>query len=535
MRLPRAFAVALVASGLAAPGALAQVAGQVGQPVEPNLVQAGALRRGPVPAALPTLEEGTRDAETQRRQQEAQRASQLAAGGFQTGRVRYPTQKEVRNRRGLTRPPNRAVIPPVSTPPGQAGAAQSLQSSRDPQLVAPGLSAPPAARRKRPQPEADPYAPLGITVGGLRVLPAIELGAGYDTNALRRSSGATNIVGSKIYQVTPEVSVRSDWSRHALQLDLRGTYSYYPDVDNANRPTMDGRLTLRGDVREQSTVTIELKERIDSQRPGSADLTGAVKGRPLYFIHSGSLAWAEKFGYATVTATGLIDRADYEDGTTFAGTTLSQKDRNYTAYGAKLRGAYELTPGVSPFVEVSGDVREYDLKFDSGSYRRSSRGGIARVGSTVEFSRVLTGEVSAGWGIRSYDDSRLANLTGAVVDASLIWQATPLTKVTARAGTEFLETTQNGSPGALGRKASLEVAHDLLRNLTITGNAGFSNASYKGVNRIEDTITAGLKADYKVNREFVVRGSYAYERSLSNTPASSYLAHVFLMGIRLQR
>ncbi|HRJ69435.1 MAG TPA: outer membrane beta-barrel protein, partial [Beijerinckiaceae bacterium] len=421
--------------------------------------------------------------------------------------------------------------PTARAPVAAAGTLPVVAST--PQVVSPGLSEPVVAKRKKPQ-QDDPYAPLGIRVGGLRVLPAIEGLAGYDTNALRGTSG-TRYKGSRLYQVVPELSVQSDWSRHALQMDLRGTYAWYQDVDDANRPTLDGKINFRADIRQDSTLTLELKEKIDSQRPGSTDLSGAVKGRPLYFVTSGSAAWAEKFGYATATTTATIDRYDYQDATTFSGATLSQRDRNYTAYGLKLRGAYELTPGISPFVEVAGDVREHDEKHDAATYRRNSHGATAKIGSTFELTRILTGEVSAGLGIRRYDDHRLPNLSGAIGDAALIWQMTPLTKVTGKVGTEFVETVQSGSPGAVSRKVSLEVAHDLLRNLTITGTAGFTHASYKGINRIEDTITAGLKADYKIDRNWIVRGSYGYERALSNQTSSSYLSHIFMMGVRLQQ
>lgn len=534
------FTLSVLAASLAAlialaPLAQAQTRGEVGQAVEPGLMQGATLRPGPVPAALPNLDDTNRDFERQRRAREAQRASANAGAAPVTGRVRGQVQRQVRAPSGLRQPPNRAVLPPTAARGSSRTTTGGIQElPADTPAIAPGLSEPLPARRRRPQPEMDPYAPLGISVGSFKVLPAIEGLVGYDTNALRGASG-TKYKGSRYYQVVPELSVRSDWSRHALQFDMRGTYSSYQDVDNANRPTLDAKLNFRGDIRQDSTLTLELKERIDSQRPGSADLSSAVKGRPLYFVSTGSAAWAEKFGYATATSTATIDRYDYQDATTFAGTTLSQKDRNYTAYGLKLRGAYELTPGIAPFVEVAGDVRVHDEKFDAATYRRNSHGATAKIGSTFELSRILTGEVSGGWGIRRYDDYRLSNLTGAVADASLVWQLTPLTKVTAKAGTEFVETVQSGSPGALSRKVSLEIAHDLLRNLTLTGTAGFTHASYKGINRIEDTISAGLKADYRIDRAWIVRGSYAYERSLSNSAATSNLAHVFLMGVRLQQ
>src|SRR5690606_16649223 len=109
---------------------------------------------------------------------------------------------------------------------------------------------------------------------------------------------------------------------------------------------------------------------------------------------------------------GSVDRSDYEDARLASGATLSQKDRNQTQYGLRLRAAYELTPGVKPFVQGEIDTRRFDEKIDSNGYERSSLGLTGRVGSTVEISRQLTGEVSVGYQDRNYEDTRLKNLRG---------------------------------------------------------------------------------------------------------------------------
>ncbi len=322
--------------------------------------------------------------------------------------------------------------------------------------------------------------------------------------------------------------------RLQLQVDLRGSYNEYLDVKDSNRPSLNGLVSFRGDVTRDSTINLQLRELIESERPGSINLPSSVKGRLLYFDTGASLGWTQKFGAASLTATGTVDRWTYQDGTTRAGAAFSQQDRNYTAYGAKLRGAYESTPGVTPFVEVSADTRVYDSRFDVAGYQRSSNGLQVRAGSTFELTRTLTGEISAGYGLRNYDDARLKNLTGPLLDANLVWSASPLTKVTLKATSTFNETVQPGSPGALSHTASAEVAHDLLRNLTLTGSLAYSRARYIGLNRSEDSVIGGLKLDYKIDRNFVFRTSYAYERAISSVTASGSTSHTVLAGLRIQ-
>ena len=61
----------------------------------------------------------------------------------------------------------------------------------------------------------------------------LELSAGYDTNPARLQKP----IGSPVYVVAPDLLVISDWERHALVADLRGSFSGYTN----NMPaTIDG-------------------------------------------------------------------------------------------------------------------------------------------------------------------------------------------------------------------------------------------------------------------------------------------------------
>ena len=105
--------------------------------------------------------------------------------------------------------------------------------------------------------------------------------------------------------------------------------------------------------------------------------------------------------------------------------TSSNDDRNYNQYAGTLRGSYDLLPGVKPFVEVGADTRVHDLQIDRSGDQRNSDGMVVRGGTTFEFSRKLTGEISVGYITRRYKDPTPAtSISGFVFDASLIWSAT---------------------------------------------------------------------------------------------------------------
>ncbi len=425
-----------------------------------------------------------------------------------------PTRRDVsRDVTGTVRAPVRAtVIQPVATlPPPQEE---------------------PPPRRRRPATE-DPFAPLGLRLGGVTLLPAIEQGVGYDDNPQR--GRGRNAAGSLFTRTDGELRLQSDWVRHDLNGYLRGGYSAYRDASDADRPDAEGRVTYRHDFTRQTQGTIEGRLRVETERPGSPDLTAAVRGRPIIASYGVEAGASHAFNRLSLGLKGAVDRVVYEDAKLSNGATLDQGDRNYTQYGLKLRGAFEASPALQPFVEASLDTRERDDAVDRFGFRRSSAGIGLKAGTKVELTRTLTGEISAGYQLRRYDDARLPDVKGAVADAALVWSVTPLTTARLTLATTLDETTILGSSGAVTNRAGIEVTHDLRRNLALIGGLSFGRTDYRGVNLTEDTTSASVKLDYKIGRSFVLRASYAHERLDSSALGSDYIANVYLLGLRLQR
>lgn len=389
---------------------------------------------------------------------------------------------------------------------------------------------PPQARRRKP-PEEDPYAPLGLRLGNVVLRPAITGSAGYDSNP-SRVSGASK--GSLFSRTEGELGIQSDWNVHELTGMLRGGYSRYYRDDSASRPDAEGNMSLRLDATRDTRILLESRLRLDTQRPGSPDLTAAVQGRPITWAYGASAGVTHDINRLQFTLRGSVDRQDYEDADLSNGRKLSQADRNQTQYGLRLRAAYEVTPGFKPFVQAEIDTRQFDEKVDSSGYMRSSDGYTARVGSTFEISRMLTGEVSAGYQDRKYEDGRLRNLRGFVGDAAILWTPTPLTTVTLRGTSELGDTTIAGSSGTTARRVNLEVAHALRRNLTVTGFASYGRTDYDGQDLREDLSTIGARIEYKLTRTFSVRASFTHERLNSTNPGSDYTANIAQVGLRVQ-
>jgi hypothetical protein len=243
----------------------------------------------------------------------------------------------------------------------------------------------------------------------------------------------------------------------------------------------------------------------------------------------------QRFNRFEVGVRGLFDRYLYDSAELTSGATFSLSDRNYNAYGARLRGAYEWTPGIKPFAEVGLDTRKFDLDVDFTGIRRGSDGWLARAGVAFERKGFLTGEISAGYMQRRYRDPSLSEISGLLFDSSLIWTATPLTRVTLGATSTIEESFVAGASGMFRHEAKIIVEHAFRHWLTGAVNFSYGIEDYRGIGRDDHRLRTGASLTYYLNRYMALRGEYRYEQLISDLPGQSVTANVGLLGLRLQR
>ncbi len=416
-------------------------------------------------------------------------------------------------------------VTPISAPPPTYAPA-SLPSAA-PATTA--TIAPPPKRK--PAPEADPYDALGIPVGSFLLRPAIELTGGYDTNPARETDGAS----SSIFIVAPELQIRSNWSRHDFRADMRGNYTSYPSQSSLSRPYFESKADGRIDVTSQTRIDLQNRFLLSTDNPGSPNLQASVAKAPIFTTLGGTAGVAHRFNRLELAVKGSADRTNYQDSVLTDGSIASNADRNFNQYGLGLRGSYELTPGVKPFVAIDTDRRVHDLAVDRTGIRRDSKGVATSVGTSFEFTRILTGNVSVGYLTRNYNDPTLQELHGIIADASLVWSATPLTTATLRAKSSADETTVPGVSGILTREVGAQVDHSFRRWLIGSLKFGYGLDDYVGSAREDRRFSASAALTYKLTRTTQIKGEVRRELRRSSSPDQDYTASIFLVGLRLQR
>ncbi|NDA46449.1 MAG: hypothetical protein EBY21_04065 [Alphaproteobacteria bacterium] len=390
-------------------------------------------------------------------------------------------------------------------------------------------------KKKPPKVDADPYAPLGITYGGVKLLPYVESLAGYESNPYK-SSGSTTSSAS----VHTEAGFSLLYDPHLFQLEASGRFNFirYLTATNADRPEGEFKSQLHYPLARDSSADLGLRGSLSTQSVSSSDFVAqgeSLSSRPDVFSVGTSLGFNQGFGQVSTSITALVDRTFYQNGRLTNGGSVNLASNDFTSLGLRGRLGYEVSPGISPFVDLSFDTRKRDNPIDSAGYQRESTGLMARMGTSFELSRLLTGQIAAGYMERAYQDARLSRINGPAFESALIWTATPLTTVTLRGTTEIGETTLAGASGTFSRRLALEVAHALRRNFTVKATAALQGNHYQGVSLQETQATGSLQADYALSRSMVVRGSFTHERLKSSLAGNDYTANALLLGLRLQR
>jgi hypothetical protein len=428
----------------------------------------------------------------------------------------------------------RPLPPPPPPPPGPPQFASGQTRAQQIPARAPYADAykpPDAPPRRSLVPVQDPYEPLGVRLWSFVLKPSVEVTRGYDTNPSHSSNGKP----SAYTLIEPGLKVQSQWSRHEFGLDLRGSYSDYDKNSSLNRPLIDAKTHSRIDLSHDTWINGESRFLLSTDYPGSPNLPADFAKLPIFTSYGSTTGLTHRFNRLELSGKASTDRTQYQDSKFTDGSTSSNHDRDFSQYGGAVRASYEVFPGVKPFVEVAGDVRRHDLKFDRDGFQRDSQALTPKIGSTFDMARRLTGEIAVGYLTRRFEDAALPELRGVVGDASLVWNVTGLTTATLIASSRAEETVLAGVSGALRRDIGVQVDHALRRWLIWTVRAGYGLDDYVGSLRVDNRLSAGSALTYKFTRELSVKAEYRYDQLRSNTSGSNYSANAFLVGLKLQR
>ncbi|WP_315925370.1 outer membrane beta-barrel protein [Mesorhizobium sp. SP-1A] len=381
------------------------------------------------------------------------------------------------------------------------------------------------------KPDDDPFAPVGIKAGSFTLRPSIEQGVTATSNADSSFGGRP----ATLSETTLRLDGISDWATNSAKISGYGTFrrtiSGY-DVKDA-RGRVDGELNLDLDHDWRAIAKLGYEA-----APEGADSPVVIQGtvsQPLRQTIDGSLGVTKDVGKMRLGLTGEVSRDIYGDADLSSGGVLSQKARNSTLYTATLRAGYEISPALTPFVELEGGRRVFDQRIDDSGYERSSNRVGARAGLALDLGEKLNGEIAAGWLRESFDDDRLAALASPTVKADFKWSPERGTIIGLRGDTTLEDTTTPGESGSVLYSGQLTAERRIRADLTAKAALGLGWRDYLGSDGHDLIYNAEAGLTWWMNRYAGLTGRVRHESVKSNLPYRDSTTNSVYLGLTLQR
>lgn len=390
------------------------------------------------------------------------------------------------------------------------------------------------ANRARPE-----YDPLGVRLGGFYLFPQLSLYETFNDNVFASSNDEKS---DFITNVAPAVSLQSDWNRHALNFSAGSNSAFYSEYTRQDFTeyfaATNGRLDITGDSALFGGAGYAHRYIL----PGSPDFQTSTRQPYAYDNYNGFLRYNQNFGRIRTVTSGLIDRNTYNNSKLVDGSSQPNHDDDYNTYEGALRVGYELFPNEAGqtyevFVQGVGNRRQYDETNPEQGFNRSSTGYSAVTGLALDLGGNVFGELYIGYLQQLYDDNDVDTVGGVDGGLSLTWNVTTLTTVTANVVRTVNQTTDENTAGILTTATTLQVDHELLRNLILNAHFSYVNDEFDNINsrnETQDYYIGGVGAQYLFNRNFSANLGYRFVKRDSNFSDNEYTRNLVRLGLRAQ-
>jgi hypothetical protein len=387
-------------------------------------------------------------------------------------------------------------------------------------------AAEPETVTNRERPEVDA---LGMPAGGFQLYPALGVEASYNDNIFADS---TLEESDTILHLKPELDLRSNWNRHALNLAASADIGRYSDNGREDFEDYGLRLGGRLNVRADDVLTGKLgfaQKHVSRDSPNDRDGIEPT----IYDTKSVSAAYRQRFNRLMFRVGAGLDRRDYDDVRALTGM-INNDDQDRDEVEGLVQVNYEVSPRYSAFLRTRYKTIDSDDVFDDSGLARSSDGYEVAIGTELQLTGVLFGEVYAGKVTRDYDDPTLNEIDTVSGGGLLTWLPTQLTTVTFSAARDISETIVGSTSGILSTEGAVVVDHELIRNLLLQARLFARDEDFEGTGREDSYRGTGLGAKYLMNRKVYLSVDYDYLDRDSNTTFGDFTRNVIWLGIRGQ-
>lgn len=350
------------------------------------------------------------------------------------------------------------------------------------------------------------YSPLPVRLGAFEALPTLLAGSFFTDNLFLDNQSQISDFG---LFVEPSVTLQSTWSRHQIGFDAKVNHTEF--VDTSSESATTGGARVFGGLDVSSNFNISGSGFFNNQREPRVSVGGVLNAiERVESIQAGG----EINSIYQRNRLKLRNRVSYtdfnfDDVELVDGSFADQDFRDYREIRGAVRGDYAISRDWSIATEFEYVDRETD-SITVGFLDRNVDGWAVRAGSNFELPYNLRGDVLLGYQSFSPDNPAIDNIDGFSVRANVSWFPTQLTTFNLGVRRDVEDAGAVNASSVLVTGVSLNVSHELRRNLVLFLRGGFDNFDFEPITLDEDQFNVGAGGTWKINRHAHLALRYNY-------------------------
>ena len=353
------------------------------------------------------------------------------------------------------------------------------------------------------------YGAIGLRTGAFLIFPRLEAEVGVSNNVALASQGEQEDL---LFRFAPAVDLRSDWSRHQLDLSASTVVDRHADQTQLDRETWDIGARGRLDVGDYASLSAEGRVSQLQEEPFSSGVDAAQAILSRYRRDFVALRGSRQVGRTRLSATAAYTNFAFEDLDLGNGVLGSQANRDREQVTLAAQGEYALSPGAVAYAQLSHTTTEFRLPGSAVDPARDSRTWRLLGGFNADLPGLLRGTIAAGYTRRDFDSELHDPIDGFSAEAELTYFHDASTNFILSARRLLQEAPTGGSNAFFDTSVRLTAERTVRRNvlLSVGGDLGKVDEAQSPVSY--DVRQVNAAAEYFAPRWFGVRLSAAYSQ-----------------------
>jgi hypothetical protein len=381
----------------------------------------------------------------------------------------------------------------------------------------------------RPRPD---YQATGVNLGSFILYPSLTGTEAYNDNIFATPVG----VSDWITTISPSLDLKSNWSRNAVELSASDVSNIY--AHNSSEDTNSYNFNLFGqlDTANQSNFSGGIGfSQASLPRTSEATIQGTVS--PVeYDAFNANVAAVQTLNRLRFTESVAFVRTDYANAVDTDGAPLLLSQLDFNLIDANLKASWAISPNIAVFASGLYNVRRYDDLPPVTPLNRDSDGYTVSIGADFDITRLLRGQIQIGYLSQRYQSPQFQTVSGPSVQANVEYFLSGLTTITFHANRTVVDDVDPTAVSFLQTLGGVQIDHELLRNVILSGRAAYETDDFTGVQRNDQRVTASARATYLLNRRLGLTAAYSFMdlESSGSAAIGGYKANVVSLSLVFQ-